>query len=165
MFEEIEQNWERVVDIVPKLCPEAAKRYYAKRRKRAVVRSQDKLILKAKRHIVALGWIIESNSEGKLRFIAPNGTVYDDLREVCKLVTEQEEKARASSGESKKKEPRVKLNWKPLTIEPKPCHEAVVAYVREGRRRRKLRPTAVCKFLTEKEQEVKVHGAKEATED
>ncbi|KAK1284599.1 hypothetical protein QJS10_CPB21g01292 [Acorus calamus] len=92
---------------------------------------------------MALGWIIESNSEGKLRFIAPNGMVYDDLREVCKLVTEQEEKARAGSGESKKKEPRVKLNWKPLPIEPKPCHEAVVAYVRKGRRRHKLRPTVV----------------------
>ncbi|KAK1322237.1 hypothetical protein QJS10_CPA03g01211 [Acorus calamus] len=42
--------------------------------------------------------------------MAPNGTVYDDLREVCKLVTEQEEKVRA---------------------EPNPCHEAVVAYVRK----------------------------------
>ncbi|KAK1322236.1 hypothetical protein QJS10_CPA03g01210 [Acorus calamus] len=63
---------------------------------------------------MALGWIIESNSERKLRFMAPNGTVYDDLREVCKLVTEQEEKARAGSGESKKKEPRVKFTVKKL---------------------------------------------------
>ncbi|KAK1322235.1 hypothetical protein QJS10_CPA03g01213 [Acorus calamus] len=141
----IEQNWERV-NRVPKLCPEAAKRYDCDRRGRAVVCNQDKLKLKAKRHIVALGWIIESNSEGKLRFIAPNGKVYGDLREVCKLVTEQEEKVRAGSGaevpiESKKKRPQINLNWNPSSIEPKPCPEAVVAYARE--RRPKLRPKAV----------------------
>ncbi|KAK1284175.1 hypothetical protein QJS10_CPB21g01291 [Acorus calamus] len=130
---EVEQNWERVVDIVPKLRPEDAKRYGSARRGHAVVRGQDKLILKAKRHIVALGWTIESNSEGKLRFIAPNGTIYDDLREVCKLVTEV-------PTESKRKGPKVKLNWKPSSIEPNPCPEAMVAYAREGRR--KFRPKA-----------------------
>ncbi|KAK1321293.1 hypothetical protein QJS10_CPA03g01209 [Acorus calamus] len=135
----VEQIWERV-DIAPMLCPEAAAGYGCDRRGRAVARSRDELILKARQHIAALGWIIESNSEGKLRFISPDETIFGNLREACRFVTEQEEKEpikllgrktkakikRGRKGDCVKK-------WKRVNIKPRSCPEAVEEYARNKR--------------------------------